>query len=106
MMLELMATKSKLDHYLIVNLCPNYVRKYVQPLMFCDCQLYVLISMESPNYAYILESDRDVVDGTEIQNGNLRSIQSASSFRRTSPQRNSIRRNAWMRSSLRKGPVG
>ena len=67
------------------------------------------ISMESPNYAYMLGSDRDVVDSVERQNGNesnLRSIQSASSFRRTSPQRNSIRRNAWMRSSLRKGPNG
>ena len=65
--------------------------------------------MESPNYAYMLGSDRDVVDRVERQNGNepnLRSIQSASSFRRTSPQRNSIRRNAWMRSSLRKGPNG
>ena len=62
--------------------------------------------MESQHYAYLQEDERDVVDGTAIQNGNLRSIQSASSFRRTSPQRNSIRRNAWMRSSLRKGPAG
>ena len=66
--------------------------------------------MDSPNYAYVIdqEGERDVVDRGLREAGNesnLRPIQSASNFRRTSPQRNSIRRNAWMRSSLRRAPL-
>jgi len=67
-------------------------------------------NMESPNFPYMIEgSDRDVVDRAGRPSGkenNLRSIESASNFHRTSPQRNSIRTKAWMRSSLRKGQLG
>ena len=70
-------------------------------------------SMVSPNFAYVInqEGEGDVVDGGlpqenhEAHDGNLRTIQSVSNFRRSSPQRNSIRRNAWMRSSLRRAPM-
>ena len=68
--------------------------------------------MDSPNFAYVInqEGEGDVADSGlpqenhEAPDGNLRTIQS-SNFRRTSPQRNSIRRNAWMRSSLRRAPI-
>jgi hypothetical protein len=78
--------------------------------MSCNRELLVLFSMDSPNYSYMIdEGDRDVVDRAARQGenkDNLRTSESAQNFRRTSPHRNSIRRNAWMRSSLRKGPAG
>ena len=77
--------------------------------MWRDLALFVLFSMESPNFPYLMEGcDIDVVDRAEKPCSNensLRSIECASNFRRTSPQRNSIRTKAWMRSSLRKGPL-
>ena len=82
----------------------------VRHLMSCNRELLVLFSMDSPSYSYMIdEGDRDVVDRAVRQGenrDNLRTTESAPNFRRTSPHRNSIRRNAWMRSSLRKGPIG
>ena len=90
----------------------DYLYEYCSSC-FCNVTspLFVLFSMDSPNYAYMIEQEgeSDVVDRGLRQAGNetnLRPIQSASNFRRTSPQRNSIRRNAWMRSSLRRAPIG
>ena len=84
---------------------------FVRHLMSCNRELLVLFSMDSPNYSYMInEGDRDVVDRAVRQQGenrdSLRTTEGAPNFRRTSPHRNSIRRNAWMRSSLRKGSHG
>ena len=65
--------------------------------------------MDTPNYPYLMEENDIDVDETRRPgnfNNNLKSIENTSNFRRTSPQRNSVRRNAWMRTSLRKGASG
>ena len=65
--------------------------------------------MDTPNYPYLMEENDIDVDETRRPgnfDNNLKSIENTSIFRRTSPQRNSARRNAWMRTSLRKGASG
>ena len=61
--------------------------------------------MDSPNYAYEIEQEdeRDISDRRLAHATTETELRQ--NFRRSSPQRNSISRNAWMRSSLRRAPM-